>query len=79
MSFEAQSIKIGSWYTHYKGTLYRVISVARHSETLQEMVVYQRVGSGIESVDLQIWVRPLDLFLEQVMVDGKSVPRFKLF
>ena len=64
-------LHIGGKYRHYKGNLYEVIGVARHSETLEEMVVYRALyGEG------GLWVRPLGMFLENVTVDGKSVPRF---
>jgi cyclomaltodextrinase / maltogenic alpha-amylase / neopullulanase len=63
-------LKLGK-YKHYKGNEYEVIGIAKHSETLEELVVY-RALYGEE----QIWVRPLDMFLEEVDVDGKKVPRF---
>ena len=64
-------LHIGGKYRHYKGNLYEVIGVARHSETLEEMVVYRALyGEG------GLWVRPLGMFLETVSVDGKNVPRF---
>lgn len=59
-------------YQHYKGNKYEVLGVARHSETLEEVVVYQALYG-----DKDIWVRPLKMFEESVAVDGKSVPRFK--
>lgn len=60
-------------YEHFKGNRYEVIGVARHSETLEEMVVYKKLyGDG------GMWVRPLAMFLEEIEVDGKKVPRFKL-
>ena len=65
-------IVIGGKYEHYKGKPYRVLAVARHSETLEEMVVYQQLY-GEEG----IWVRPLDMFLETVEVEGRTVPRFQ--
>ena len=59
-------------YRHYKGNEYDVIDIARHSETEEELVVYRkRYG------DCSLWVRPLEMFLEQVMVEGQSVPRFE--
>lgn len=59
-------------YEHYKGNKYRVIGVAKHSETLEEMVVYEALyGEG------GLYVRPLGMFLENVEVDEKRIPRFK--
>jgi hypothetical protein len=58
-------------YRHYKGNDYQVIGVARHSEDESLLVVYRPLyGAG------ELWVRPLDMFAEQVSVDGRSVPRF---
>jgi hypothetical protein len=59
-------------YRHYKGNEYVVIGVAKHSETLEEMVVY-RPDYGEQG----LWVRPKEIFLETVEVDGKQVPRFR--
>ena len=65
-----ENIKLGK-YRHFKGNLYEVIGVARHSETLEEMVVYRSLyGAG------DVWVRPLCMFLETVEKDGKVFPRF---
>ena len=61
-------------YQHYKGNKYIVLGVAKHSETLEELVVYVTLYENEES---SIWVRPLALFTENVVVDGNSVPRFK--
>ena len=58
-------------YRHYKGHEYTVLGVARHSETEEEMVVYRQ-----EYGDHSLWVRPLGMFLETVVVDGKTVRRF---
>lgn len=59
-------------YRHYKGGLYKVISMALHSETLETMVVYEALyGSG------GIWVRPASMFLENVQVEGQTQARFK--
>jgi hypothetical protein len=60
-------------YRHYKGKDYEVLGVARHSETLEEMVVYK----ALYQEGHNIWVRPLKMFCEQVDVDGKKVPRFE--
>ena len=66
-------IKIGAKYKHFKGNEYRVIGVAKHSETLEELVVYQGLYEGGE-----MWARPKNLFLEKVDINGEMVPRFKL-
>ena len=60
-------------YRHYKGPEYRVLGVAHHSETEQQMVVYQALYG-----DYGLWVRPLEMFCESVEVDGETVPRFAL-
>ncbi len=63
-------VKLGK-YKHYKGKFYKVIGTARHSETEEEMVVYQALyGKKL------LWVRPKKMFLENVLVEGKKVPRF---
>ena len=59
-------------YEHYKGKRYEVLGVGKHSETLEEMVVYQALYG-----DKDIWVRPLKMFKEKVKINGKLVPRFK--
>lgn len=59
-------------YKHYKGMLYQVIGVSRHSETLEEMVVYQALYDGYG-----LWVRPLDMFMGTLEIDGQEVQRFK--
>jgi hypothetical protein len=58
-------------YRHYKGKDYEVIGVATHSETREPLVVYRPLYG-----EAALWVRPLGLFAENVIVDGKSVPRF---
>jgi hypothetical protein len=56
-------------YMHFKGGRYEVVGEARHSETEERMAVYR-------SADGFLWVRPLDMFLDDAMVDGSAVPRF---
>ena len=65
------SIPIGR-YRHYKGNEYTVLGVARHSETEEELVVYQQ-----EYGDRSLWVRPKPMFLETVEIDGQSIARFQ--
>jgi hypothetical protein len=69
-------IKLGK-YQHYKGNLYEVIGVARHSETLEELVVYRALYDSEEFGKNALWVRPKKMFLETVEVGGKEVPRFR--
>ena len=59
-------------YRHYKGYEYEVLGVARHSESEEEYVVY-RACYG----DRGLWIRPTAMFLETVIVDGHSCPRFQ--
>lgn len=65
------SIKKGR-YRHFKGGEYRVVGVARHSETLEEMVVYEALyGEG------GLWVRPASMWNEEIERDGKKFRRFE--
>ncbi len=67
-----ENIVKGGTYRHYKGNNYIVLDVARHSETLEPMVVYKALyGDG------DIWVRPMYMWNETVVHNGESVPRFK--
>ncbi|MBU0578200.1 DUF1653 domain-containing protein [Patescibacteria group bacterium] len=59
-------------YKHYKGGLYKVISIAKHTETGEDMVVYRSLDK-----ERQLWVRPLEIFREKVKVEGKLIPRFE--
>jgi hypothetical protein len=60
-------------YRHYKGNEYTVLGIARHSETLEELVVYRQ-----EYGDRGLWVRPAVMFAESVVIEGREVPRFQL-
>ncbi len=62
-------------YEHYKGKRYRVLGVAKHSETLEDVVVYECLYENEKS---KLWVRPLAMFNENVEVDGVVKPRFRL-
>lgn len=59
-------------YRHYKGEFYEVIDIARHSETEEELVVYRALYG-----ERGLWVRPLGMFTEAVIVDGAPTPRFR--
>jgi hypothetical protein len=69
----AKSLVVGDLYEHYKGHHYKIFAIARHSESLEELVIYQALYGNNE-----VWVRPLDLFLEEVIINERSQPRFKL-
>lgn len=60
-------------YRHYKGSIYQVLHIAQHSETEESLVVYRCLYG-----EYGVWIRPLSMFNETVVVDGKEVPRFEL-
>ena len=60
-------------YRHFKGKNYEVLGVAKHSETLEEFVVYRAL---YENPISKLWIRPLKMFQEVIMRDGKKVKRF---
>jgi len=60
-------------YRHYKGNKYEVIGFAKHSETLEEMVIYKALYG-----ESGTWVRPLSMWENLIVVDGKIVKRFEL-
>ena len=59
-------------YRHYKGNEYEVMALAKHSETEEQMVVYRALYG-----EYGIWVRPYEMFVEEVELDGVKVARFK--
>ena len=62
-------------YEHYKGKRYEVIGIAHHSETLEPLVIYKALYETRFGMD-SLWVRPLAMFKEMVLVNGHEVPRF---
>ena len=71
MNNTLQEISIGKTYKHYKGSLYKIIAFAKHSETSEDMIVYQSVKTG------EIWVRPRKMWNETVNSTGTL--RFTLY
>ena len=65
-----QEIKPGLW-RHFKGNLYELVDIARHSETLEEMVVYRALYG-----ERGLWVRPASMWNETVSHEGQTVSRF---
>lgn len=63
-------------YTHYKGGKYEVIGIGRHSETLEELVIYKALYNTKDFPEGSLWVRPLAMFAQDVDVDGQVMPRF---
>ncbi|WP_313398289.1 DUF1653 domain-containing protein [Stenotrophomonas sp.] len=64
------NLKLGR-YRHFKGGEYEVVGLARSSETLEAVVLYRPLYA-----DLGLWARPYAMFVEQVIVEGVSQPRF---
>lgn len=67
-----QEVKIHGIYRHYKGDLYLVEDIARHSETGEKMVIYRGIYE-----DAPLWCRPYDLFVDEVNKNGQKY-RFEL-
>lgn len=54
-------VEVGKTYKHFKGHIYTVIAIAKNSETLEDMVIYQNIYDKLD-----IWARPYDMFIEKV-------------
>lgn len=66
-------MKLGT-YKHYKGKYYQVIGIAKHSETLEDLVAYYCLYPNKKS---QLWVRPLKMFQEKIVFNGSEILRFE--
>ena len=66
-------LKLGL-YKHYKGKIYEVVGIAKHSETSEEMVVYK---ATYQPEGENLWVRPLAMFMETIVVEGMELKRFE--
>lgn len=60
-------------YRHYKGNHYQVLDLVRHSETEEWLVLYKALYN-----DFSLWVRPFEMFTENVLIDGVEIARFEL-
>ncbi len=69
------NLVIGALYKHYKGMKYKLHGTVKHSESLEELVLYEAL---YENKLGKMWVRPKEMFQEFVEIDGKWVPRFEL-
>lgn len=65
----------GSLWKHFKGNIYRVVTIAKHSETLEPMVVYKEEKA---QDDAHVWVRPLAMWQETLEYEKKTTKRFTL-
>lgn len=74
ISYNISKFKFGRYRHSKTGRFYRVIGVAKHSEMLEDMVVYECLYDNPKS---KLWVRPLKMFVEKVVINGKKVPRFE--
>ena len=61
-------------YKHYKNKKYRVIGIAKHSETLEDLVIYEALYDNEVS---KLWARPISEFTDEVEYNGKKVKRFE--
>lgn len=61
-------------YKHYKGNVYEVIGIAKHSETLDELVVYK---ATYQTEGENLWVRPKKMFTETIVLNGIETKRFE--
>ena len=68
-------IKSGQIWQHFKGGKYQIIAVAKHSETLEDLVIYEALYDNVTS---KCWARPLADFLGTKNIEGKEVQRFKI-
>jgi len=67
-------MKIGKYKHSKTGNFYRVLGIAKNSETLEELVVYEALYDNPTS---KLWVRPIKMFLEEIEIRGKKVARFQ--
>ena len=64
-------------YRHFKGNEYQVLAVGRHSETLEKLIIYKALYESEEFGKDVIWIRPIEMFEDKKIVDGKVVNRFE--
>ena len=70
------SLKLGV-YRHYSGKFYEVLGIAHHSETLEPLVVYQGLYECEKFGPNPLWVRPFQMFVEKITINGKEQARFE--
>lgn len=71
-------MSVKKWiYKHYKNKLYEVIDVATHTETQEELVIYKVLYDIPWKNKNDLWVRPMNMFFETLLIDGLEKPRFE--
>lgn len=70
------NLKLGK-YKHYKGNFYEVVGFAKHSETLEDFVIYKALYNSENFGKNVLWIRPKDMFFEKINLDGKEICRFE--
>lgn len=63
------------WYLHYKGHQVRVIGEGKHTESEEELVIYEH--PDLRTGKVKLWARPKKMFMERIKLNGEIVPRFK--
>jgi len=71
IKYSQKALKVSGMYRHYNGGMYQIVCIAFNEATLEEVVVYE----SIENPELR-WMRPVDIFLEDVQVGDNRVKRF---
>ncbi len=64
-------------YKHYKGKYYLVIGIGKHSETLEDFVIYMSLYDSEKFGNNALWIRPKKMFLEEINLNGKNIKRFE--
>ena len=77
MDKATNEVPVGAIFEHYSGKRYKILGVARHSETLGLCVIYQGLYECPTFGSQPTWVRPLEMFLETVPINGEPCPRFR--
>lgn len=72
MSIREENVAKVGRYRHYKGKEYELIGIAKNSETLEDFVIYRALYG-----DYQLWIRPKEMFFEQLQKDGREFSRFE--
>lgn len=64
-------IYVGETYKHFKGNVYKIIAIAKNSETLEDLVIYQQINDPSK-----IWARPINMFNDKITRDNTTFKRF---